>query len=276
MNHSESTFEGHGKLQLFFQKWQPATEKRAVFAIVHGFGEHSGRYMNVVNHLVPLGFTVYGFDHRGHGRSPGKRGHIMGWNEFREDVKQFIDMILQEGGDKPLFLYGHSMGGLIVLDYVLHYPEALNGVIASGPVLAQPGVSPLLLTLSRILSKIWPSFSIDTQLDTGAISRDSEVIKAYGADPLVHGMASARFGTELTATIKWTHDHAFELKIPLLLLHGEADKLAPPSGSRKFFENVNLNDKEYLIYPGGYHEPHNDTENQNVLNDLKRWLQKHL
>ena len=93
MKHRESKFEGHGKLQLLFQKWQPATETRAVFAIIHGFGEHSGRYMNVVNHLVPLGFTVYGFDHRGHGLSPGKRGHIMGWNEFREDVKHFIDMI---------------------------------------------------------------------------------------------------------------------------------------------------------------------------------------
>ena len=93
----------------------------------------------------------------------------MGWNEFREDVKQFIDMILQEGGDKPLFLYGHSMGGLIVLDYVLHYPEGLSGVIASGPVLAQPGVSPFLLMLSRILSKIWPSFSIDTKLDLSLI-----------------------------------------------------------------------------------------------------------
>jgi alpha-beta hydrolase superfamily lysophospholipase len=230
----------------------------------------------VVNHLVPLGFAVYGFDHRGHGRSPGKRGHIMGWNEFREDVKQFVDKIHQEGADKPLFLYGHSMGGLIVLDYVLHYPEGLSGVIASGPILAQPGVSPFLLMLSRILSKIWPSFSIDTKLDADAISRDPEVIKAYEADPLVHSMASARFGTELTATMEWTHDHAFELKIPLLILHGEADKLVPPAGSRKFFENVNLNDKELQTYPGGYHEPHNDIEHQTVLNDLERWLQKHL
>jgi alpha-beta hydrolase superfamily lysophospholipase len=276
MKHSESTFEGHGKLQLLFQKWQPATGTRAVIAIVHGFGEHSGRYMNVVNHLVPLGFTVYGFDHRGHGRSPGKRGHIMGWNEFREDVKHFIDKIHQEGADKPLFLYGHSMGGSIVLDYVLHYSEGLNGVIASGPILAQPAVSPFLLMLSRILSKIWPSFSIDTQLETRAISRDAEVIKAYEKDPLVHSMASVRFGTELTAMMKWTHNHACDLKIPLLILYGEADRLVPPAGSRKFFENVNLNDKELYVYPGGYHEPHNDTEHQTVLNDLERWLQKHL
>ena len=168
------------------------------------------------------------------------------------------------------------MGGLIVLDYVLHYPEGLSGVIASGPVLAQPGVSPFLLMLSRILSKIWPSFSIDTQLDTGAISRDPEVIKAYEADPLVHGMASARFGTELTATMEWTHDHALELKIPLLILHGEADSLAPPAGSRKFFKNINLNDKELQVYPGGFHEPHNDIEHETVLKDLEQWLQKHL
>lgn len=276
MKHSESKFEGHGKLQLIFQKWQPATETRAVFAIVHGFGEHSGRYTNVVNYLVPLGFTVYSFDHRGHGHSPGKRGHIMSWNEFREDVKHFIDMIHREKADKPLFLYGHSMGGLIVLDYVLHYPEGLRGVIASGPALAQTGVSPFLLMLSRILSKIWPSFSIDTKLDAGAISRDPKVIKAYKGDPLVHAMASARFGTELTATMGWTHAHAFELKIPLLILHGEADRLVPPAGSRKFFENVNLNDKELQIYPGGYHEPHNDIEHETVLKDLERWLQKHL
>ena len=276
MKHSESTFEGYENLPLYYQSWQPETETKAVLAVVHGFGEHSGRYMNVVNKLVPMGFAVYGFDHRGHGKSPGARGHILHWREFIEDVHSFLEVVRNEQKEKPLFIMGHSLGGLIVLNYVISNPEGLKGVIASGPLLSQPGISPVLLMLSKIMSKIWPGFSIDTKLDVNSISRDPEVIKAYEQDPLVHSMASARLGTEISAATEWTQAHAGKMNLPLLIVHGGADSLVEPEGSARFFEQVTFEDKERIVYPDGRHESHNDIEKEKVLQDISAWLEKHI
>ncbi|HEC36098.1 MAG TPA: alpha/beta hydrolase [Anaerolineae bacterium] len=276
MEHNEETFQGAGGLELYCQCWRPEGEPRAVLAIVHGFGEHSGRYMNVVNHLLGRGYAVHGFDHRGHGRSPGQRGYINEWSEFRDDVAAFLRMVGEHEPGRPIFLMGHSLGGLIVLEYALHHPEGLKGVIASGPVLAEVGIAPFLMTLSRILSRIWPRLSLDTGLDATAISRDPDVVKAYREDPLVHSKGTPRLGTEMTAAIKWTQTHAADFRLPLLILHGGADRLAPAEGSHIFFKNVTFADKERHEYEGGYHEPHNDTNRDQVLADLERWLERHL
>lgn len=276
MEHSEGTFSGFGGLPLYYQHWGPAGEPRAVLVIVHGFGEHSGRYMNVVNHLVPKGYAVYALDQRGHGRSPGPRGYIHSWEEFREDVRAFVRRVAEMGPNRPLFLMGHSMGGLIVLEYALHYPEGLKGVIASAPALAQVGVSPALMTLARLLSRILPRFAMNTGLDATSISRDLEVVATYQADPLVHSIGTARLGTEMTKAMLWTQEHAREWQRPLLILHGGADRLVPPQGSRRFLENVPIADKEYREYEGGYHEPHNDIHRAQVLADLEHWLERHL
>lgn len=276
MEHKVDTFLGFEGIGLYHQSWRPG-QPRAVVVLVHGFGEHSDRYGNVVGALVPRGFAVHAFDLRGHGRSEGARGHIRSWREFREDVRAFLHVVReQEGEGRPLFLFGHSMGGLIVLDYALRYPDALSGVIVSGPLLAQPGVSPFLLWLSRLLSRVWPSFTIDTGLDAGALSRDPEMVRAYEEDPLVHSRASARLGTEITATIAWVMDHAPAWRLPLLVLQGEADRLVPPEGSRRFVSLVTYPDVTYREYPGGYHEPHNDVQREEVLNDLVQWLEAHL
>lgn len=276
MEHREGTFSGYGGLSLYYQCWRPEGVPRAVLVIVHGFGEHSGRYMNVVNHLVPRGIAVYALDHRGHGRSPGPRGHIQSWEEFREDVRAFVRKVSEMEPGLPLFLMGHSMGGLIVLEYALHHPEGLRGVIASGPALAQVGISPALMTLARLLSRLWPRFGLNTGLDATSISRDPEVVAAYQADPLVHSIGTARLGTEMSQAMRWTHEHAREWRLPLLILHGGADRLVPPEGSRRFFENVPIADKERIEYEGGYHEPHNDIHRDQVLADLERWLERHL
>lgn len=276
MNHSEGTFAGAGGLELFEQHWRPDGEPRAVLVIVHGIGEHSGRYPNVVNRLVSRGYAVYGFDHRGHGRSPGQRGFIHRWSEFREDVRLFLDWVRQREPNRPLFLMGHSMGGLIVLDTVLHHPEGLRGVVASAPALAQSGVSPFLITLSKVMSAIVPTFSLDTGLDATAISRNEDVVKAYTSDPLVHGKATARLGAEMVATMKWTNEHAGEWQPPLLIVHGGADPIVPPASSRAFFERVPVSDKERHEYEGGYHEPHNDLGWEQAVGDVERWLERHL
>lgn len=274
MNHTESTFTGADGMELFNQRWRPDGEPEAVVALVHGLGEHSSRYENVVETLVPAGHAVYAFDHRGHGRSPGQRGHIDRWAQFRGDVGAFLSDIQAEEPGKPLFLMGHSLGGLIVLEYVLHHPEGLEGVIASAPALSTEGVSPVAVLLSRILSRIWPTFSTNTGLDATAISCEPAVVDAYQNDPLVHDKATARFGTEAAAAIEWTMHHAADLELPLLIIHGTDDRIIPHQASQAFFEQVPGPDKERHELAGCYHEPHNDADWEQAVAIIEDWIER--
>lgn len=276
MKNGEGKFAGHQATELYYQHWHPEGETRAVIAIVHGFGEHCGRYTNVVKHFVPRGYAVFGFDHRGHGRSPGKRGHINEWSEYRNDVRAFIKLVSEHEPGKPLFIMGHSLGGLITLEYVLRHPEGLKGVIASGPLLVQAGLSPVVVATAKVLSRIAPSMSLSTGLDAGTISRDPAAVQAYKQDPLVHGTGTPRLSTEITAAQKWTFEHADDLKLPLLVIVGGEDKLVPPEGGRRFFDTVTFPDKQKLDYPGAFHETHNDIIAPQVMADVERWLETHL
>jgi len=276
MNHSEGTLTGYGGLELYTQHWLPEGEVKAVLAIVHGFGEYSGRYSNVVNWFVPKGYAAYAFDLRGCGRSPGQRGHINSFAEFREDVKAFLQWVGSQEPDKPLFLLGHSQGGLIVLDYVLHYPQGLTGVIASGPSLGGLPISPLLVGLARLLSSIWPGLTMDSKLDATAISRDPGVVETYVNDPLVHSLGTPRLATELLQAMEWVQAHAAEMKLPCLIVHGGADRLALPEASRIFYEQMTIADKARHEYEGYYHEVFNDIGKELVLGDVEAWLEQHL
>lgn len=272
MQHSEASFQGEGGLSLYFQSWLPDAGAKACLAIVHGIGEHSSRYRNVVEHLVPRRFAVYSFDLRGHGKSAGKRGYVNSWEEYRKDVQTFLVKVRKEKPCRRLFLMGHSLGGLIVLNYLLHYPEKLDGVVASAPALAQTGTSPLLITLAHILSSIAPTLTMKTGLDATAISRDAAVVHAYTSDPLVHGLATPRLGAEMDSTMTWTRAHAADFDLPLLIIHGEDDSIVPCSISREFFDKASSQDKTYIGYPGGYHESHNDIHKAQALEDVARWL----
>ncbi len=273
--HTEGTCRTFDGLDLYYQSWCPAAARRSTVAILHGFGEHSGRYMNVVNCLVPAGYAVYGFDLRGHGRSPGQRGYIGDWSEYREDTRAFVNILGDKEPGSPLFLLGHSLGGLIALDYALRSPEGLRGIVASSPLLSQPGISPILVALSRGLSRVLPRFSLSTGLDASSLSRNPQVVDSYRQDPLVHSLGTPRLGTEITATQQWTLAHADEFKLPLLMILGSADRLAPPQAGREFFQRVTFADKEMCEYKGAYHECHNDIIYEQTVADLKHWLDAH-
>lgn len=272
---STGTFVGASDVEFVYDRWGTAQTARALLIIVHGLGEHSGRYRNLVQHLVPLGYALYTFDLRGHGRSSGPRGHILSWDEYRADLGAFVMAARAEEPDSPLFLMGHSLGGLIALDYALRRPAGLRGVIASAPTLAQTGVSPALMMLGRVVSRIHPGFSLDVHLDATAISRDAAVVESYRADPLVHSRGSARLSTEVSAVMAWTNANALNWRLSLLILHGEADRIVPIDASRQFFDRVPIADKTFRSYPGGYHEPHNDTSRQEALRDVAQWLDTH-
>jgi alpha-beta hydrolase superfamily lysophospholipase len=274
--HVEGTFEGYDGRSLYYQRWQPDGAPKAVLMVLHGFGEHSGRYGNVVDWFVPRGYAVHAFDQRGHGRSSGKRGYVESWAEYRDDLKAFLDLSHNGSPDVPLFLVGHSQGGLIVLDYVLHDPSRLAGVVSSAPILGQPGISPILVPIAKLLSRVWPSFTMEVRLDVTALARDVAVQQAYADDPLVHGKGTARLGTELTATMSWVRAHAAEVALPCLVVLGGADRLCPPDATRSFFKEMTIADRELIEYEGHYHEVFNDLGKETVLADVERWLESHL
>ncbi len=273
MERKNGTFAGSGGLELYSQCWRPGGQARAALAIVHGMGEHSGRYKNVTNALVPRGYAIHAFDLRGCGRSPGQRGHIDSWSQFRDDVSAFLRSVREQEPRAPLFLMGHSMGGLIVLDYVLRRPEGLAGTVVSAAGLEPLGVAkPWMVLLAKLLTRIWPSLSLDVGLEAAAVSRNPAVVEAYTNDPLCHSKGSVRWGTESLAVIDWIKAHAGEIEIPILMAHGNADRLVSLSGTKAFFDAVTFADKEIHLYEGGYHEPHNDIDHEQVLADYASWL----
>ncbi|MGD8902083.1 MAG: lysophospholipase [Anaerolineae bacterium] len=269
------TFEGCGGLELYCRRWRSETEPKAVLSIVHGHGEHSGRYENVVDWFVPRGYTVYAFDLRGHGHSQGTRGALDDFGEFREDLHAFLDLV-REAEQAPIFLAGHSLGGLIALNYVLHDRSGLAGVVASGPVLSPPGLSPFLLWLSKVLDRVWPGLILDSGLDTSALSRDAAVVQAYVNDPLVHSKGSVRMANEMLRAVEWTQAHAAELALPCLIVHGGEDRLCDPQASKRFYDKVTAAGKEYIEYEGYFHEVYNDLGKEKVFADVQAWLERHL
>lgn len=273
MTHTEWNFAGDGGLVLYAQSWQPEGPPRAVVAIVHGIGEHSGRYGSFVDHLAGCGIAVCGFDHRGHGKSPGRRGHIDSWSQYREDVRAFLRHCRERIPDCPVFLYGHSMGALVVLDYVIAHEEALHGLMVSGVPLQPAGVAKRhLVAIARILSRVLPSFSISLGLDARGISRDQATLEAYRKDPLVHPRASMRWGTEILATIDRVRARTGEIRLPILILHGEADPINSVEGSRELYDGVRSTDKHLRIFPDTLHEPHNDLDRASVSAAVERWI----
>lgn len=277
MRHSENNFTAHDGLELYCQAWRPDGRAKASLTIIHGIGEHSGRFMNLVHPLVSHGYAVYGFDARGHGHSPGRRGHVNSFAEFRYDVNVFLEQVVAvEDSDIPKFVLGRSLGGLIALDTVLHQNRGLAGVIVSSPALDAGGISPALMFIARLLSKLWPTLSFKTGLDVTGISRDPAVVDAYRTDPMVHGKGTPRLATESTAAMEWCLQHGHELQIPILVLNGSADRITSPIASGQFFDRVVYEDKTRRVYDGGYHESLNDLQHALVAHEIESWMEARL
>lgn len=275
MEQQEFTFAGAAGATLFGQSWRPEQSHGSII-LVHGFGEHSGRYSNLVPPLAAAGYAVYALDHRGHGHSPGQRGHIDSFDDYLADVCALIEFAQAAQPGLPVVLFGHSMGGLIVLVYAIRNPTGLAGVVASAPMLSKPNVSPILLTVAQLLSRIAPSFAMDTGLDPTTISRDPAEVARYASDPQVHAKSTARAGSELMKAVDWAQAHAGELAVPLLLYHGDDDKLVPIEGSRRFFAAVQEKDRQFVELPGRYHESHNDSGRDELFAMIVDWLDRHI
>lgn len=270
----ENTFCGAHGLSLFYQAWYPPSTAKAIVALVHGFGEHCDRYHTVTTALTQAGYAIFGFDNQGHGRSEGQRGHIDRWQDYRDNVSAFLAQVRRHEPGLPLFILGHSLGGLIVLDYSLTSPEDIAGIIISGPPIRPVGIAkPYRVAIARILSGIWPRFSMDVGAGPETLSRDPAIVNQMQDDPLTHSVATVRWGTECLVTISKVRKTINQLQVPILLIHGSADTVNDVRGSQEIFERIPV-DKTLKIYPGSYHEPHNDLDRNQVMGDIISWLDR--
>jgi alpha-beta hydrolase superfamily lysophospholipase len=264
--------------------WQVHSPVKGVLTLVHGLGEHSGRYCAVVKALTAAGYAVYAFDNQGHGKSAGQRGHIDRWQNYRDNIRAFLQLVREQEPSAPLFLMGHSLGGLIVLDYVLRSAQSaefqrlnLLGIIVSAPPIQpmQGAASSVRIMLARLLSGLFPRLTLQMGLDKSGLSRKQEIADEIADDPLIHSCVTLRWGSETLNTIEWVKAHIDQLFLPILITHGDADPIIAPDGSRKIFQQIQSPAKTLTLYPGSYHEPHNDLDADVVVTDLVNWLNEY-
>jgi alpha-beta hydrolase superfamily lysophospholipase len=274
--HIEGRFAGSGGLDLYRQSWRPAGTPRAVVVNLHGLGDHSGLYPTVVDHMVARDLVVQTFDLRGNGRSAGPRGYVEDWREYLEDLTRFLALVGQDDPGRQVFLLGNSLGGLIALDYALRTPDGLRGVVTVSAPLGELSVPAPLLALGRVMSRLWPRFSLETGMDLSGLARDPTVAEQILADPLFHRRGTARLSTEVTAAIARVRAGADSFRLPLLVLHGSDDRMVSPVGSRRFAARAASPDKQLIEYPGGYHALFADHGREQVLADVAGWIDARL
>lgn len=273
VTHGEDALIAADGVRLFVAHWLPA-ERRALVVLVHGYGEHSGRYAHVIAALTAAGYGVYTIDHRGHGRSEGLRAYIDTLDRPVADLKQYITNIRAAHPGERLFLYGHSMGALIALGCALAHQEDIDGLITSGaPVLADANVPGWLLTVARGIAAVAPTLPLANLVPVERLSHDPAVIAAFRADPLTYkGKLRAGMGMAINDKAAWVRQRLPELRVPYLILHGAADVNVSPAGSTYAYEHAGSADKMLKLYEGLYHEIHNEPERGAVLADILNWL----
>jgi alpha-beta hydrolase superfamily lysophospholipase len=243
---------------------------------VHGLGEHSGRYTRVAESLTAAGFVLDAFDLPGHGKSPGQRGHVQSFAACLEDIQCLLDEAVRRFPGKPLFLYGQSLGGNLALNFVLRRRPQLAGVIATAPLLRLAFAPPKAkVLLAQVMRLIWPAFSNVCGCEAAALSRDPAVVQSYADDPLAHDLISAKLFVEMTRAGLWALDHAAQLRLPTLVMHGSADQLTSADATRQFAERAG----RYCalkIWEGAYHELHHEPEREAIFASILAWLNEQL
>ncbi|ORJ60026.1 lysophospholipase [Mycobacterium simiae] len=281
MTRTERNFDGLGGVRIVYDVWAPDeivgmhhdTPARAVVVLSHGLGEYARRYDHVAQCFAAAGLVTYALDHRGHGRSGGKRMLVRDISEYTADFDTLVGIATREHPGLKTIVVGHSMGGAIVFAYGVERPDNYDLMVLSGPaVAAQDQVSPLLAVAGKVLGVVLPGLPVQ-DLDVQAISRDPEVVAAYQADPLVyHGKVPAGVGRAMLQVGETMPQRAPALTAPLLVVHGEQDRLVSVAGSRRLVECVGSTDVTLKVYPGLYHEVFNEPERDQVLGDVVTWI----
>jgi acylglycerol lipase len=279
MKHKTGTFKNDDGTDIYYHCWLPKSEAKAVLLIVHGLGEHIGRYMNPVNYFVPKGFAVCGFDHPGHGRSGGEREVINSFDDFIHTLSIFQKMVEGWHSDKPLFLVGHSMGGLIAAYYLVDNQSAFKGAVLSSP-LFKTNVPVATIIFEKIMGNIILSLAPKAgimKIDGSGVSSDKQVVREYFNDPLVfHGRTPARLAIELLRKTRDIAKVAEKITLPVIVVQAEIDRLLDPKGAQIFYDKAGSKDKTLKVYKGFYHEVFNEPGKDLVFGDIEKWLDRHL
>lgn len=270
--HSAGEFAASDGARLHQQRWTPAQIKGHVL-IAHGYGEHSGRYGHVAERLNREGYAVYAYDQRGHGKSPGRMGHIPSFDRIITDLDEISKNLFRQSPAGPWFVFGHSLGGLVTASWVVRHQPSVRGlVLTNAGVKADDTVAPLLRKMAGVVARIAPHLVVHT-LPIEGLSRDPEVVARYKADPLVyHGSIGAHTGHEMMRAIDALQPRFGEIVLPFIAMHGTADRLVPYAATTMLYEKAGSKDKTLKLFEGGYHELFNDLCAEEFFTVLLGWL----
>lgn len=273
MLHIETRVRTESGLSLYGQTWKPEGEIKAVVVLIHGLGEHSGRYLHVAKYFTSAGYVLKTMDLPGHGKSEGKRGDTS-FNSVKVIIQSIIKEAQNEFPTRPVFLYGHSLGGELALYFTLTESAPLAGVIVTAPGIA-PGtpVAPAKLAAAKVLSRLAPRVTMANGLDFDSLAHDPAVKIAYLKDPLVHPMVSARLGNDLLNTGAWIRKQSGKFPYPLLIMQGEDDRIVDAPSVKKFAEGLS-GDVTFRMWPNMCHELHNEYGQAEVLKTMVEWMDK--
>lgn len=268
----------------------PLPNPRGRVFILHGLAEHLRRYNNVVDELTGAGYACHLFDLRGHGRSEGTRGHVSRFSDYQNDLDVFVKETtgqssrateesdqqgtrVERGHKVPLFIFGHSLGGLIALNYVLHRPQVFDALAVGSPFLAPAfKLPPFANELSALAAYVIPTLSLKSALQPDWLSHDSLAVEAYRQDPLVFSTVTSSWWYAVRRAQEEIFERAYEIRTPVLFLLGDADRLADSHHSQAVFDRLGSVDKRLRIYPGFFHELLNELGRERVIKDLISWF----
>lgn len=271
--HAERAFDGVGGIRIVYDTWTPPGRPRAAVILSHGFGEHARRYDHVAARFADAGFVTYALDHRGHGRSGGRRVYLRDIGEYTGDFATLVGIAATEHPGLPRVVLGHSMGGAIVFGYGTDHPDDYALMVLSGPAVAAQTMAPAAVAfVGKLVGRVAPALPVQA-LDSALVSRDPAVVTAYDADPLVHhGKVPAGIARALLLIGESMPQRASALSCPLLVVHGGEDGLVPVAGSRELVSAVGSADVCLEVYPGLFHEVFNEPEGDGVLDDVTAWI----
>jgi alpha-beta hydrolase superfamily lysophospholipase len=269
---SEGKFEGVGGLHLYYRAWE-APHPTAALIIVHGLSDHSGRFESFGQRMASTGINAYALDLRGHGESEGRRGHTDRFDFFLQDVERFRREVECISDNAPLYILGHSMGGLIVLRYIEEYDVPLRGAVLTSPWLATgPSIPRWKIVGAGLLNKFLPSLPIDAGIDADFLSHDADIVTRYREDPLVHGKITPRLFTEASAAMGLVLHRSDRIRIPLLFLLAGDDQIVDTTRSDAFARSLSVADVTVRVMPGYYHEVLNDFDRGGALKEIRDWI----
>ena len=272
IEHAENYWKSFDGVKLYSQTWFALHEQRAIINLIHGFGEYSGRYSHWAIEMAKKGFTVRSYDMRGHGRSEGKRGYSSGYHKLLNDLELFINNGKAEYADIPFFLYGFSFGGNLAVNFAIQTNSEISGLIISSPWLElAKKYSPVKITLAKLIGAILPGVLVNNGIKAEDISRDLRAVHHYRTDPLVHDRIGIRLALQIMEAGRKASMSIYKINVPLLVMHGSSDNITSCRASRDFVRNAGER-TTFIEWEGGFHELHNDLDQEKVFNSLVDWL----